>query len=356
MKRIGALLILAVFLFVSVYTVSNALKNGGAAAFSGTEAAEKSLGESVPFRAELIKMMTKIRYASGVRSFGGICVGNDGSLLRDMEQPDSAAVSAACEGIENFAEKSGAEVYFMLIPTAPVMRQQEVSAYTAAGFFNQRHYINEIYGRLHSSVRTVDVYQALFGSRSEYIYYHTEDLPTSLGGYYIYSALFRRAGTAPKSLSELSVAYVCRDFYGSLATPAIEEYSAPDFISLYELGGEKAVVTHLYADGTEDSMEGIYAFSEDFEDKTDVFFGGLSAVTKIETGLESGKRVLVFCDETAKSWVPFMTLNCTEITLVNLSEATAAQLSAIDAADYNRVIFAYSTAAFAGEDFSALAG
>lgn len=103
-------------------------------------------------------------------------------------------------------------------------------------------------------------------------------------------------------------------------------------------------------------MEGIYALSEDFEDKTDVFFGGLSAVTKIETGLESGKRVLVFCDETAKSWVPFMTLNCTEITLVNLSEATAAQLSAIDAADYNRVIFAYSTAAFAGESFFALAG
>ena len=51
-----------------------------------------------------------------------------------------------------------------------------------------------------------------------------------------------------------------------------------------------------------------------------------------------------------------MTLNCTEITLVNLSEATAAQLSAIDAADYNRVIFAYSTAAFAGESFFALAG
>lgn len=354
MKRAGALLILIVFLFVSVYTVANAIKNGGVKALSKTEAAEKALEESVPLRDELIKIMTKIRYASGVRSFGNICIGSDGSLLPDMEKPDSSAVSAACEDIKDFAEQSGAEVYFMLIPTATVMRQQEVSAYTATGFFNQRNYINEIYGQLHSSVRTVDVYQALFGSRSGYIYYHTENLPTSLGGYYIYSALARRVGTVPKSLSELSVAYACRDFYGSLATPAIEEYAAPDFISLYELGGEKATVTHFYSDGTEDSMEGIYASADDLADKTDVFFGGLSAVTKIETGLEGGKRVLIFCDETAKSWVPFMTLHCTEITLVSLSKANAAQLSAIDTADYNRVIFAYSTAAFAEESFSSL--
>lgn len=355
-KRAGAALVIAIFLIVSVYTVAGAMKKSTENIGISLEKTENTLAESVPFRDELIALMTKIRFSSGVRRFGDIIIGSDGSLLRDMEEPQAALYSSACAYVEEFAKRSDAEVCLMLIPTASVIRQQEVSAYTAAGFFNQRHYINEIYEKIYGSVRTVDVYQALFNHRNEYIYYHTEDLPTCLGGYYIYSGLAQRLGINPRSLSDFSVAYAQQNFYGSLATDAIREYSSPDFVSLYEFSADRTdkTVSHYYADGSAGFVNGLYDLEENFTDSTDIIFGGVSAITEITDDSADGKSLLVFCDDTAKSWVPFMALHCKRITLVCLSEVSDAQLSAIDTSGYDRVVFAYSTANFAAEDFSRL--
>ncbi len=358
MKRAAALLVIAIFLIVSVYTVVGAVGKMQENSGVNFENTENALAESVPFRSELIALMTKIRFTSGVRSFGNIIIGSDGSLLRDMESPQAALYNSACTYVEEFAKGTDTDVYSMLIPTASVIRQQEVSAYMATGFFNQRHYINEIYEKIYGSVRPVDVYQTLFNRRNEYIYYHTEDLPTSLGGYYIYSSLAERLGINPRSLSDFSVAYARQNFYGSLATDAIRKYSTSDFVSLYEFSADRSskTVSHYYADGSEGFVNGLYDLEEDFIDATDTIFGGVSAITEITDDSEEGKSLLVFCDDTAKSWVPFMTLHYKKITLVCLSDASDAQLSRINPDSYDQIVFAYSTASFAEEDFVRLAG
>ena len=51
-----------------------------------------------------------------------------------------------------------------------------------------------------------------------------------------------------------------------------------------------------------------------------------------------------------------MTGHYQKITLVRLSEASEEQLSAINAESYDQIVFAYSTANFAEEDFSKLIG
>lgn len=346
---------LVLFAVVSAYTACNAVEKNGIEAFATTESAEAALSENVPFREELIELMTKIRYASGVRTFGDITVGDDGSLLRDMAEPAESGYKAACTCIGKFAEQSRAEDYLVLIPTSAVILQQEISEYTAVGFFNQRHYINDVYEYSYSFARTVDVYQSLFNHRDEYIYYHTEELPTGLGGYYIYKSIAERMGLEPKELGDFSVAYVRQNFYGSLAFSAIKSYAKPDFISLYEYTGYKTkkTVTHYNADGSADYLSGIYSYA-DHENATDAFFGGLSAVTEISSGAENGKAILVFCDETAKSWVPFMTLHYENVILADVSSVTAEQLEQLTEGDYDKIIFAYSTATFADTDFSKL--
>lgn len=355
MKRITALFVLALLALVSIYTVVSAAEKGGLAAFADAKSAEASLSESVPFREELVELMTKIRYISGVRTFGDITIGGDGSLLRDMAEPAESKYKSACAQIGEFAGRSMEEDYLVLIPTSAVIRQQEVSAYTAAGFFNQRRYINDIYESSYSFARTVDVYQSLFNHRDEYIYYHTEELPTGLGGYYIYKSIAERMGLEPKELADFSVAYVRQSFCGALAQPAIQPYAKADFISLYEYTGYKTkkTVTHYGADGSTDYQSGIYSYA-DHEDATDAFFGGLSAVTEIASDAENGKSVLVFCDSTAKSWVPFITLHYERVILADVSAATAEQLAELSAGEYDKIIFAYSAAAFADTDFSKL--
>ena len=95
MKRASALLVIAIFLFASIYTVAGAAKKGFGNTVFNFEKTEKSLAESVPFRDEIIALMTKIRFVSGVRSFGDIIIGSDGSLLKDMEKPQSALYKSA---------------------------------------------------------------------------------------------------------------------------------------------------------------------------------------------------------------------------------------------------------------------
>lgn len=358
MKKTGAFLITAMLFSVMLITAAN--MDFGAvfeSELSFAESAEAEISANVPFREELSSLMTAIRYRSGVRYFDGTYIGNDGSLLRDIEKPSSRTVSITRNYVLNFAEEHRCSTYFMLIPTAVVIRQQEIDAYAAENIFNQRHLINEMYSEFYGTLNTVDVYQALFNRRSEYIYYHTEELPTNLGGFYIYQELASRLNLRPKSMKEFSSAYAAHNFYGSLADEKIKPYAASDFMSLYDCVGEKKdfTVTHYFNDGSENILLGLYSYDdENFADKTDMVFGGISPVMDIVSG-EDGGTLLVFGDETAKSWLPFLAVHYAKVTFVDLNSVSDSLLLNISVSDYGQALFAYSVGTFAsGIDFDRL--
>ena len=323
------------------------------------EKIEKSLSENMPFREELSGLMDTIRYVSGVRHFGNIYVGSEGSLLLDIEKPTSRIFSAAKNYILGFAEKNQIKPYFMLIPTASVILQQEIDNFTGKDIYNQRNMINNMYSEFEGKVRTTDIYQTLYDHRDEYIYYHTENLPTSLGGYYIYGELCNRLGIEQNTMDSFSVAYAAHGFYGSLATDFLRSYASSDFVSLYEYTeSENIVFEHRKNDGSKRLSESIFVQNENlFENKTDMIFGGISPVMDITVSESFGERssLLVFGDETAKSWLPFLISNYDRITFVELNLARENLLSEIVLEDYDQVLFAYSTSAFvSGIDFEKL--
>lgn len=324
---------------------------------SGTlfERSEFAISENIPFREELQTLMTKIRYRSGVRYFDGIYVANDGNLLLEAEKPASRVLATAKSCVSAFAERK--PTYFMLIPTAVVIRQDSIASYAADGLYNQRQFINAFYSDIYKKVGTVDVYQDLYNRRQDYIFYHTEDLPTSLGGYYLYAELAGRLGLRARELSSFSVAYTDYDFYGSLAVNALAPYATPDFLTLYEEVSKQRnyTVTHKNGD-TKTTMEGLYLpDGEALADKTDRFLGGLSPVTEITAEGEEENALLVFCDATAKSWLPFLAGHYGRITAIDLDKVTDEELSAIVLDEYSQVLFSYGFRAFSeGVDFSRL--
>lgn len=359
MKKIAAFLIIAMLLSVAAAAATGINLDAVFESDLGfTGGLEEQIAENIPFKDELSALMTGIRYASGVRYFDGTYIGNDGSLIRDIESPSSRTVALTKNYVLSFAEEHHCGTYFMLIPTAAVIRQQEIASYAAENIYNQRHLINEMYSEFYGTLSTVDVYQALFNRRSEYIYYHTEDLPTNLGGFYIYQELAARLNLRPKTLKEFSSAYAAHNFYGSLAEEKIKPYAASDFMSLYDYVGEQKsfTVTHFYNDGTEYTSEGLYSYDEEkFEDKTDMVFGGLSPVMEINSGDEEGGTLLVFGDEAAKSWLSFLAVHYGKITFVDLNSASEGLLSEISVYDYDQALFAYSVGTFAsGIDFGKL--
>ncbi len=358
MKKSASLFISACILFVTLSTLVTLFSFSWETEKSLTENLETAVSQSVPFREKISALLIRIRYLSGVRTFDGIYIGSDGSLLREVEKPTSRVTSVTKNNVSRFAEKKPGDTYFTLIPTSIVIRQQSIASYAADGLYNQRHYINSLYSDLDDSVSTVDIYQSLFSRRLEYIYYHTEDLPTSLGGYYIYEELASRMGLKAKPTLSFSTAYVAHGFTGSLATEAFLGYAEPDFLTFYEDVSEKQTVTITHADpsGNETEQSGLYLYDPNLvSDKTDLILGGLSAVTTIKNEKNEDNSLLVFCDETAKSWLPFLAGHYGTIVAVDLNEASDEQLSALSTGDYSQVLFAYGFRDFSeGIDFSRL--
>lgn len=352
MKKFAAFLILAMIFGTSaalIFNISSAesLPSEG----SALEKIENALSENMPFRDDLSELMDGVRYLSGVRHFGNIYIGSEGSLLREIEKPTSRTYSAAKNYVLSFAEKNQIKPYFMLVPTASAILRHEVDDYASEDIYNQRNIITRMYSEFEGGVRTTDIYQTLYDRRNEYIYYHTEDFPTSLGGYYIYGELCSRLEIEQNTLNEFSVSYSAHGFYGSLATDFFRPYASSDFVSLYEHieSDNSVIIKHHKADGNSSILSGLFVYSEKvFSDKTDMILGGYSPVIEITSSESSGERssILIFGDESAKSWIPFLVSNFGKITFVDLDLATEKLLSKISVSDYGNVLFAYSTATF----------
>ena len=361
MKKFASFIIIAMILTTSAATLFN-ISSAESLPSEGNlfEKTEAAFSENLPFREELSNLMDGIRYISGVRHFGNVYIGSEGSLLREIERPTSRNFSAAKNFILSFAERNQLKPYFMLVPTSIAILHQEIDSFALEDIFNQRNMINRMYSEFNGKVRTTDIFQTLYNHRNEYIYYHTEDMPTSLGGYYIYGELCSRLGIEQNTMDNFAAAYVSRGFYGRLATDFLRPYASSDFISLYEYVGENRnfIIERKYNDGTSRISEDIFIRNEKtYENKTDVIFGGISPVMEITSAESSGKRnsILIFGDESAKSWLPFLVSNYGRITFVDLDSASETLLSSVTASEYDQILFAYSTFAFSkGIDFEKL--
>lgn len=352
MKKTAAFIIAAMLFCISAVSIFNILVSEEAPS-EGTaiERLETSLSENIPFRSTLSGIMDTIRYISGVRSFDGTYIGESGVLLRDIEEPNSRIFSFAKNYILSFAEENQIKPYFMLVPTSAAVLRQEIDDYAENDFYNQRYMINRMYSEFDGKVRTADIYQTLYDHRDEYIYYNTEDLPTALGGYYIYGELCTRLGIRRNGMDSFSAAYAAHGFYGSLATDFLRHYAAPDFMTLYEYIGsdEGFTVRKFEKSGSVRTSDRIFDYNEEnFADKTDMILGGEVPVIEITSGNYSGEgsSILIFGDESAKSWLPFLATNYEKLTFVNLEFANEKLLSGISANDFDQILFAYSTATF----------
>lgn len=356
-KRAGMTLIVLMVLICTILTGNAFLHINVNSDSSFLQKMQESYIDSMPYKERLSSLITSLQYMTGIRYFDGIYIGDDGSLLKDINVPSTRNLATAKNYIMAMAEKSH-NTYFCLIPTASVIKQQEIEGYVAEKLVNQRQIMNEMYSSLYGSTKTVDVYQTLFSRRNEYIYYHTEDMPTGLGGYYIYRELGNRMGNLSKDLSSFSTIFRQHNFYGSLSNDIIQKYASSDFVSLYEniQSEHQYKVAHIDENGKTTIQDGLFLpDEEELENKTDMILGGLSPITVISNENKGGNTLLVFTDESAKSWLPFMAENYDYIKVVDLDKAPEKELRKIDISKFDDILFSYSMNHFTeGIDFTKL--
>ncbi|WP_312641461.1 DHHW family protein [Hydrogenoanaerobacterium sp.] len=356
-KRVSALIFLLLMLLVPAWTWIS----GGFDAFpvfdilqvaSGDYAkeAEKSFRQVFPQREQLSNFAWNLRYRTGAKEIDGYFI-TDTSIIKNVAKPNRKLVEANNAAIMQFAQRVKTKTYFMLLPTASAVKQQSLPDFATP--YNQKSFIDDIYQSFGGELLTVDVYPMLFANQSKNLYYNTEDQITPLGGYYTYMVLGDKLGTNVNSLDKYTIEYVKHDYEGSLKTKFPYAQVKNDVITLYHYRLDKFYRTYTIR-RTEDNE---YASLNDLYDRScllgekplDVYFGGMSQIVDItiKTGADKPSpnktKLLIIGDETAKSYVPFLTPHYSEIQIINAATATPQQLSDADILYYDQVLFAFST-------------
>lgn len=307
---------------------------------------EEYIADNMPGKLALGRIKLQLLKWGGLEEFDGFFI-KDGNLIKNYKPDDENGITGNMQDVFDFILQKQMPSYLMLIPTECVVCQEDVPEF--ADIFNQKTMIDTVYNAFSGSAITVDAYGALFRNRDKYIYYNTDPLVTSLGGYYLYDELAEKLGKTPADTSNFDVTYAGYGFYGSLYDEMPLDGVKSDVISLYNYKSydRSYTVTHYKEDVTFSYDRMYIPEFESSKNKTDIIFGGLSPIVTVESSRPYGDALLIFGDETAKSYVPFLANHYTKITIVSLDKLTPEMAEIIKTDQYRQVLFAYSTETFA---------
>ena len=301
------------------------------------------------------------RIADAIESLGdareknGIYI-TDKGLIENITYDGDDILERNLAGIESFADSSRVPAAAAFIPTACAILQESLPQ--SAELLNQKQLITQCYEQLSGKAGTVDAYSQLFSAREERLYYRTGSNLTGQGGYRVYTALAARLGLSAREMSDFEIENLPVDYYGDLYERAGDRDTAPDLLSLYRYTGEERTYRLCRLRDGEWA-----AYNTLFPEHLlalgrgeDVLLGGSAQIHDITVSAPEEQSLLIYADDTAAAYLPFLATHYRHITVIDPRIATDEQLAEIDANDYDRVLFACSVKTLLQEEiFSPLA-
>lgn len=313
---------------------------------------EQYLNDRVIWRDKWVEMKCYAELALGKRENGGVYIAKD-RLLENISTPDAEKVEGNIAGVNALSKVYSGNIYLMIVPSA--MSVQEKYLPTFATSWDQKLFMKSIYEKLDDKVTPVNVYDTLSEHSDEYIFYRTDHHWTAKGAYYSYLEFAKAAGLKARESSEFKITKLSDDFNGTLFSKSGFRGIEDDTIEKYEIGKVKLYEKNLkYAGGkafTNENYDTIY-FDEQLQvkDKYAYFLKENVPFSRITTESESGKKLLIFKDSYAMSFVTMLLEDYTEIMLVDMRYDTPSFTKIVDFNEYDDVLFLYSTDLFANQN------
>ena len=166
--------------------------------------------------------------------------------------------------------------------------------------------------------------------RTSYTYYRTESNLTGLGGYYLYTALAARLGLTARALSDFDIEHLAQDYYGDLYQRSNYKGIRPDLITLYRFSryDRQYLLTHTDNGETRQYSTLFPTHLAALDSPVSVLLGGIGQRLDLSVVSPFEESMLVFGDETAIAYLPFLSVHYGQVTLIDLSRATPEQLAA----------------------------
>lgn len=330
-----------------------ALSGGIGAALSG-KTPSQALKACFPGADYLRAMRIAISYMGGSKEQNGVFITEE-MLMLDVRPEGQDVIESNISSVIELASRFERPSYLMLIPTACAIQQSKVPYNNFTPVYDQRQLIDEVYRSMAGNLTVIDVYPTLFNHQNEYIYYHTDNSPTGLGGYYIYAAAAQKLGQAnPRGIEQFDAEHIDHDYYGDLYQMSPYRKVKPDRVSTYIFAswGREYTVTHYDADGGIRRYFTLYPrFKQALGSSKDVILGGVSPMVRIDAeNAGQNRSLLIFGDETMQSYLPFLLTHYSHVTFVETAQVTPELLRTVDPEDYSQILFAYSVNHFVGSE------
>lgn len=277
---------------------------------------EKYVSDQFAFRDVWIGVKSDADRLMGKKESNGVYLGADGYLIQKFTALTAGDLEDKVAAIHSLDSVTpGLQKYVMLVPTAVTLLKDKLPAYAPAG--DEPKYLDQVRQSLHSDIRFVDVYPALYAERENPVFYKTDHHWTTRGAYYAYRELCRQMGIIPQEEEDFHIRQVTNEFYGSLYSKSGFRRLQPDSIELYVPKEDQTyTVEYVEEQQTSDSLYEMENLNK--KDKYTVFLNGNHALIHITTGHPGEKKLLVVKDSYANSLIPFLTEHFSEIYVADL--------------------------------------
>lgn len=276
---------------------------------------DKFITDQFVFRDSWVGVKTLSEQALLKHSSNGVYFADDQYLIEMFDTVDHEQYEKNLNILAEFSRRvqaQGVSAYTMLVPTSSMILADKLPA--NAPEIDQRALLNQASELIPGFV---DVSAALQQHNGEYIYYRTDHHWTSLGAFYAYARWQEVIGLPGISPENYQQAILSEEFLGTTYSKANLYTIPPDTITAFTPSGLGPVSVD-YNNG-ETVTDSIYEMSFlEKKDKYSVFFNANQPITRVTTGKQNGKKLLLIKDSYANTFAQMVLNDYEEIVMIDL--------------------------------------
>lgn len=308
-----------------------------------TTGIEEFVTDQFFFREKWVLFKSDMERLSLRRENNGIFIGREGFLLENYKGPNNNLANNIDRVNEIANLIPEIEVYFLIAPNSFSVHGDKLPF--LASNYDEREVIKQIQTTLDGEIVFINPMDYLISRNDQYLYFRTDHHWTMLGAYWAYHFTGQYMGFAPYDLDDFNKVLKSEDFLGTYFSKANNRGVMKDHLYVYK--PDFNVDYKLTLNGVDASFSGLYNDEHLIgRDKYSCFLDGNHPLTKLESHVNNGKKLLVIKDSYAHNYVPFIANHYEEIHMVDLRYFTLGLNQYVLENDITEVLFLYNLSTF----------
>ncbi len=278
----------------------------------------------VSFKARMDKLLMRMEN-------NDVYINNSEYLFEKFHKNSEQVTKEKVSAINNLAKKNlGKNISVMLVPNKIEILKDKLPY--KAPVDSQKQYLEDFYSKLTVDINKINLIKVLTENKNNYLFFKTDHHWTQEGAFLAANEYLRTVGAKPQPQTNYDIRMINNDFYGSLSSKSGIKTNSPDSLNVFISKSSEDIIVNL----TEERKKLTSLYQTEMlegKDKYLLFLGGNYPVVRISTNSTANKRLLIIKDSYANAFVPFMTKDYNEITMMDLRYSTDNVQTIID--DYN---------------------